>query len=251
MTVAGCGGVAIDVAVHEDLPHLVTGAADYVAALAAEAFASRGTFSVVLSGGSTPRPVYERLATLPTMDWPRVHVFFGDERCVPPDDSRSNYHMARAALLDRIAIPPTNVHRMRGEDMPDAAASAYAHEVRGALGADGRFDLVLLGLGDNGHTASLFPGLATVTEKSATVAASYVEVVGMWRITLTPPAINGSRNVAFLVAGAGKANMLKRVLQGPRQEIVLPAQAIRPDPGALIWIVDADAAARLQAAPEG
>jgi 6-phosphogluconolactonase len=137
---------------------------------------------------------------------------------------------------------------MHGKDVPDAAAIAYADELRVALGADARFDLVLLGLGDNGHTASLFPGLAAATEQLRTVTASYVEVVGMWRITLTPPAINAARHVAFLVAGADKADVLHRVLQGPRQPIVLPAQTIRPSAGALLWLVDAAAAGHLQAA---
>lgn len=249
ITVTGAGGTASDVAVHEDMPQLVAGAAAFVVASAAEAIAARGRFTLVLSGGATPRPVYERLAGTGGIDWARVHIFFGDERCVPPEDPRSNHHMARAALLDRVPIPPGNVHRMHGEDAPEAAAAAYAGELRNALGADGRFDLVLLGLGDNGHTASLFPGLAAVTEQVRTVMASYVEVMGMWRITLTPPAINAARHVAFLVAGAGKADVLHRVLQGPPQPIVLPAQAIRPDAGTLLWLVDAASAGHLQPDP--
>jgi 6-phosphogluconolactonase len=246
IAVAADGGAVFDVAVHADEAALVAGAAGHVIATAAAAIAARGCFNLVLAGGSTPRPVYERLATMPGIDWTRVHVFFGDERCVPPDDPRSNYHMSRATLLDRVAIPAANVHRIRGEDVPDDAAAAYAGELRDIPGADGRFDLVLLGLGDNGHTASLFPGLAAVTEPVRTVAACYVEVVAMWRITLTPPAINAARTVAFLVAGNGKADMLHRVLQGRRQPIVLPAQTIQPTDGALVWLVDAAAASRLQ-----
>jgi 6-phosphogluconolactonase len=248
IAVAGDGGAVFDVAVHEDAAALTVGAAAYVAARAAEAIAERGRFSLVLSGGSTPRPIYERLAETAGIDWARVDIFFGDERCVPPDDPRSNTHMARAAMLDRISIPPANIHRIRGEEAPDDAAVSYADELRRTLGGDGRFDLVLLGLGDNGHTASLFPGLAAVTEDVRPVAASYVEVMGMWRVTLTPPAINGARDVAFVVAGGGKAEVLHRVLQGPQQKIVLPAQAIRPTHGTLIWLVDAAAAADLRPA---
>ena len=223
---------------------MIAGAADFIAALAAEAIAARGRFTIALSGGNTPKPVYQRLASA-ALDWTRVHVFFGDERCVPPDDPRSNYHMARAALLDHVAIPAENVHRMRGEDPPEAAAEAYAADLRTALGEDGRLDLVLLGLGHDGHTASLFPGLAAVTETRRTVMACYVEFVGMWRLTLTPPTINAARRVAFLVAGADKAEVLHRVLQGPRQPVVLPAQAIRPTEQPALWLIDAAAAAKL------
>jgi 6-phosphogluconolactonase len=238
-----------DVTVHEDNAALVSGTAEYIAARATAAIAARGRATLVLSGGSTPGPIYERLATIGGIDWGRVHVFFSDERCVPPDDTRSNYHMARVTLLDRVAIPPANIHRIAGEDEPDDAAAAYADDLRRALGEDLRFDLVLLGLGDNGHTASLFPGLAAVTEAVRTVAASYVEVVEMWRITLTPPAINAARNVAFLVAGAAKANALHRVLQGRRQPLVVPAQAIQPTDGHLVWLIDAAAATSLKPAP--
>ena len=175
-----------------------------------------------------------------------MHVFFSDERCVPPRDTRSNYNMARAALLDHVAIPAENIHRMRGEDPPEAAAEAYAAELRNALGDDGRLDLVLLGLGQDAHTASLFPGLAAVTEKQRTVMASYVEFVGMWRLTLTPPTINAARRVAFLVSGADKAEIMRRVLQGPRQPVVLPAQAVRPAERPASWLIDAGAAAKLK-----
>jgi 6-phosphogluconolactonase len=231
--------------VFTDEASLIAGAADFIAASAMEAIASRGSFAVALSGGNTPKPVYQRLASA-AIDWARVHVFFSDERCVPPRDTRSNCHMAREALLDHVKIPAGNVHRMRGEDPPEAAAEAYAADLRNALGDDGRLDLVLLGLGQDAHTASLFPGLAAVTETERTVMASYVEYVGMWRLTLTPPAINAARRVAFLVAGADKAGVLHRVLKGPRQPVVLPAQSIRPAERPALWLTDAGAAARLK-----
>jgi len=237
-------GSLAEAIVYSDLSTLIAGAADFVAESAAEAIAARGSFNTALSGGNTPRPVYQRLASV-AIDWTRVHVFFGDERCVPPGDARSNYHMARAALLDHVAIPPENVHRMRGEDPPETAAEAYAVELRNALGDGGRLDLVLLGLGHDGHTASLFPGLAAVTETRRTVMAAYVEFVGMWRLTLTPPIINAARRVMFLVDGGDKAEVLHRVLQGLRQPVVLPAQAIRPSEGPALWLLDAAAAAKL------
>jgi 6-phosphogluconolactonase len=245
IAIAGPEGASAEAMVWADLAALVAGAADFIADEAKEAIGKRGLFSIAFSGGNTPKPVYVRLATMP-LDWRHVHVFFGDERCVPPDDPRSNYHMAKEALLDRVVIPPGNVHRMHGEDEPTAAAAAYAADIKTALGADGRFDLVLLGLGDNGHTASLFPGLAAITETERTVVACYVESVGMWRLTLTPPPINAARRVAFLVSGAGKAGMIRRVLQGPREPIVLPSQIVRPTERPALWLIDEAAAAKLE-----
>src|SRR5271157_2412464 len=234
-------GSVAEATVFADEAALIAGAADFIAASATEAIAARGSFAVALSGGNTPKPVYQRLASA-ALDWTRVHVFFSDERCVPPDDPRSNFDMARSALLDHVPIPAENLHRMRGEDVPDEAAESYAQELEDVLGEGGRLDLVLLGLGDNGHTASLFPGLAAVTETERTVVAAYVEVVAMWRLTLTRPAINAARLVAFLVSGEGKAEIVHRVLQGPPQPMVLPAQAIRPTERPALWLLDEAAA---------
>ena len=243
--IASPDGAVAEAQVFADAAALIAGGADFIAASASEAIAARGAFMIALSGGGTPKPVYRRLASA-TLDWTRVHVFFGDERCVPPDDPRSNFDMAKTALLDHVPIPARNLHRMRGEDVPDEAAEAYADELEEVLGEDGRLDLVLLGLGDNGHTASLFPGLAAVTETERTVAAAYVEVVGMWRLTLTPPAINAAGRAAFLVSGEGKAEIVHRVLQGPSQPVVLPAQAIRPTERPALWLMDEAAAAKLK-----
>ncbi len=245
--IASPDGAVAEAMVFADAAALTAGGADFIAASAAEAIAARGTFTIALSGGHTPKPVYQRLASA-ALDWSRVQVFFGDERCVPPDDPRSNFDMAKSALLDHVPIPAENLHRMHGEDVPDAAAEAYAAELRGVLGDGGRLDLVLLGLCDNGHAASLFPGLAAVTETRRTVMAAYVEVVAMWRLTLTPPAINAARRAAFLVSGAGKAEVVRRVLQGPLEPIVLPAQVIRPTERPALWLLDAAAAARLERA---
>lgn len=235
--------------IYADLDTLVAGAAELIADFAEKAIAGRGRFTIALAGGGTPKPVYARLATAEyagRIDWTKVQVFFGDERCVPPEDPQSNYHMARGALLDHVPIPAGNVHRMLGEQPPEQAAASYEAELRKCF-PDGGFDLILLGMGDNGHTASIFPGLPAITEASRWVLAQYVEVVAMWRLTLTPAAINAARNVAFLVSGAGKAEMLERVLQGPPDPTVLPSQVIRPAGGELHWLLDKPAAARLRA----
>lgn len=235
---------------YPDTESLVAGTADLIADLAVRSIAERGRFTIALAGGNTPRPVYERLASpryVERIDWSRVQIFFGDERCVPPEDPRSNYQMARAALCDHVPIPSGNIHRMQGEDAPEQAALAYESELRAHLLGD-RLDLVLLGMGDNGHTASIFPGLAAATETNRWVLAQYVEVMGMWRVTLTPPVINAARHVVFLAAGAGKAEMLQRVLQGPYDPVVLPSQIIRPTQGEMHWLVDQAAAARLASA---
>ena len=232
-----------------DRPSLMRAAAEHVVEVAAQA-TKRGRFTVALSGGSTPADLYTLLATEAVarrIDWSRVDVFWGDERCVPPEHKQSNYRMARETLLAKVAVPEANVHRIRGEDDPKRAAAVYEELLRRALGASG-FDLVLLGMGDNGHTASIFPGLPAVTESSRWVLAQYVEVVGMWRVTLTPAVINAANHVTFLVAGAEKAERLRDVLEGPEQIEVLPSQAIKPPSGALRWLVDAPAAARLQKA---
>jgi 6-phosphogluconolactonase len=238
-----------------DIGSLVAAAADFIADLAVRSVAERGRFTIALAGGNTPRPVYERLATpayADRIDWNKVEIFFGDERCVPPEDKRSNYQMARAALCDHVPIPAANIHRIHGEQAPEQAALEYEAELRAFFGADASgkapkdgFDLVLLGMGDNGHTASIFPGLAAVTETERWVMAQYVEVMGMWRVTLTPVVINAARHIAFLVSGADKAEMLQRVLEGPYDPVVLPAQIVRPVRGEVHWLLDQAAAARL------
>ena len=234
---------------------LAAEAAGLIAAEAAAAIADRGRFTLALSGGTTPRATYERLAAAPfctAIDWARVQIFYGDERCVPPDDPRSNHAMARAALLDHVPLPAANIHRMRGEDPPEQAAIAYTAALQACFGGDPDtgppaegFDLVLLGLGGNGHTASLFPGLPAVTERRRWVMAQYVEVAGMWRLTLTPVVLNAARRVVFLVAGRDKAAVLRRVLCGPPEPLVLPAQAISPASGGLLWLADRAAAAQM------
>jgi 6-phosphogluconolactonase len=244
-----------EVRVYPDAPSLARAAAQEFVRLATEAMADHGWFAVALSGGSTPRATHTLLAWAEfagQVDWSRVHVFWGDERCVPPDHPDSNYRMARETLLDHVPIPAGNAHRMRGEVEPQQAAAEYEDELRaffGPIGGEGqlpRFDLILLGLGEDGHTASLFPSTWPVHEGRRWVVAHYVEKLKAWRITMTPTLINAAANVVFLVAGAGKAEALHAVLEGPHQPDALPAQVVRPTRGRLLWLVDAAAAARLR-----
>jgi 6-phosphogluconolactonase len=246
---------------------LADAVARHIVARAAESISVTGRFTIALAGGSTPRAAYWRLATgdwqLATGDWRLVHILWGDERCVPPDDPRSNYRMAKEALLERVPIPAQQIHRIRGEDDPEKAAAEYERELRALLNsqqcahperseepalssAKGSLDLVLLGLGEDGHTASLFPGQAAVHEAARWVVAVHAPDATMWRITLTPALLNAARNVTFVVSGASKAVRLQQVLQGPFTPDVLPAQAIRPLQGRLTWMVDQAAAGRLQ-----
>jgi len=239
--------------VYPDSPSFIDGAADFIADLAAKSIAEHGRFTIALSGGGTPRPIYARLATADyrdRIDWSQVHIFFGDERCVPPDDVRSNYRMVRVALLDHAQrpLPPGNLHRIQGEIDPAQAALIYEQELQSLFrtSAFPTFDLICLGLGDNGHTASLFPGTAALRDQVRWVVPQYVEVMATWRVTFTAPLINAARHIAFLAEGAGKAEMLWRVLEGPYQPDVLPAQLIQPISGQLYWLIDAAAAAKLR-----
>ena len=214
---------------------------------AGDAIAARGCFTIALSGGSTPRAAYSRLASedlAGQVDWSRVYVFWGDERCVPPDDPQSNYRMAKETLLDRVPIPADQIHRIKGEDEPERAAAEYEQTLR-ALPTT-RLDLVLLGLGEDGHTASLFPGQPAVHETKRWVLAMPAPIGDMWRVTLTPAVLNQARNVTFVVSGASKSFRLAQVLEGPFDPDVLPAQAIRPQHGRLVWMLDQAAAGQLR-----
>src|SRR5882724_4582842 len=237
-----------DLAVLPSAAALADAAAGRFVAAAGDAIGSRGQFIVALSGGSTPRDTYLRLGTgalVSKVMWSRVQVLWGDERCVPPDDLESNYRMARETLLDRVPIPAANVRRIHGEDDPATAAEVYEAMLRALLRTPARIDLVLLGLGEDGHTASLFPGGAAVHERTRWVMAARASAASLWRITLTPAVINAAAEVLFLVSGGAKAGILRRVLEGPRRPQSLPAQAIAPTSGRVRWCVDAAAAADL------
>jgi len=236
------------VEVAPDAEALARLAAAHVAGRAAAAASARGRFSLALAGGSTPRRTYQLLAEPPhreAVPWDRVEVFFGDERCVPPGDPGSNHRMAREALLGRVPIPEGRIHRIRGEAPdPEAAAAEYEEELRAALGPGARLDLVLLGMGSDGHVASLFPGSDALGETSRLVRAVVAPVPPPRRITLTLPALAAAAEVAFLVAGADKAERVAEVLGG--LDPALPAARVRPA-GGVLWLLDAAAASRLPA----
>ena len=206
--------------------------------------------SVALAGGNTPRQVYELLATerfKNRVEWSQVHLFFGDERCVPPEHPDSNYAMAYEALISRVPIPAKNVHRIPGESNPNEGALEYENELRAFFAglAWPRFDLVLLGMGEDGHTASLFPDSAALKEMSRWVVATRNEQSRQERITLTVPVFNHARRIMVLVTGKKKAQRLKEVLRPEPGSEQLPVQAITPIKGMLEWLVDADAASLL------
>ncbi|MGA8097763.1 MAG: 6-phosphogluconolactonase, partial [Candidatus Cybelea sp.] len=213
------------------------------------AMADRGSFTVALAGGNTPRAAYELLSMEPLIDqisWSDVFIYFGDERCVPPTDEQSNYRMAQKAFLSSIPIPPENVHRIAGEIDPGHAANEYASLLRADLGNAPQFDLVLLGLGADGHTASLFPGSAPTIDDQALVRAVYSQSQMMWRVTVTPKVINLARTVAFAVEGPDKAVAVEAVYEGPLDPIKYPAQIVHPSSGRLVWLVDELAAGMLK-----
>jgi 6-phosphogluconolactonase len=273
MTTAPEAGYPGELRVYGDNEHLSGAAAELFVSAAAEAITARGRFRVALSGGSTPRRVYELLATdafKKRVDWEHLDIFWGDERCVPADDRDSNYRMTAEALLRRISVPAANIHRVPTEISPPArVAEAYEGEIRRSFGgppALPRFDLIYLGLGTNGHTASLFPHSPALKEASRLVLADFVaEVIPpqqaknrlagdpghAWRISMSAPLLNRGRTVAFLVAGREKAQVLREVLLGPREPDALPAQLIvledKVPEGKLLWLVDRAAAALMPA----
>jgi 6-phosphogluconolactonase len=233
--------------VYDSLEQLEEAAAKAMAVAAAAAVRERGTCFLVLSGGETPRGVYRRLATLPwrdRIDWAHIHLLFGDERIVPPDHPLSNYGMVKTELLSRGPIPAGNVHRVKGELKPDEAALLYENEVTGLFGGGAAsFDLALLGIGEDGHTASLFPGEAALLTPSRPI----ISVPGpkAWRVSMTAPLLNGAREIVFLVAGERKATIVRRILELKEPTAELPASLIRPRHGRPLWMLDREAAATL------
>lgn len=237
----------------DDLDALAHDAAEQFARLAREASEARGRFAVALSGGSTPRHFHGLLVASPfrqQIAWEQVQFWWGDERFVPYDDPQSNYRMARETLLDHLDISRDQVHPVPtplGD--PPAAAVAYEHEMRQAFGLaqdeQPRFDLILLGMGPDGHTASLFPHTGALAATARIVVANGVPQLQTTRITLTADAINAAANVSFLVAGDDKAHALKQVLEGPHDPETYPSQLIAPVDGTLTWFVDHAAAAQL------
>lgn len=238
--------------VFDDADTLTRAAAEEITESAEAAIASEGRFTIALSGGSTPRPVYRLLAEEPyrsRIRWDRVYVFWGDERHVPPGDPQSNFGMAHDELLSKVSLPPANIHRVRAEK-PDAERAAHEYEwtLRSLFNLDEgqvpRFDLVLMGLGPDGHTASLFPGSDAVRERTRLVVAPWVGAQSSFRVTMTLPVFNRAACALFVVSGEEKAEALRSVLEGDLQPDRFPAQGVRPDDGRLLYFVDR-AAARL------
>ncbi len=255
MSTATRAGNRGELRVYGDAEQLAQAAAELFVTLAAESIKARGRFRVALSGGSTPRRVYQLLASdefKRRVDWDRVDLFWGDERYVGADDRESNYRMTAEALLLHVPVPPANVHRVpTGISPPTTAASKYEEDIRQTFhdpSSVPQFDLIYLGLGTNGHTASLFPQSPALREQSRLVIADFVGEVNMWRITMTPPLLNRGRTVAFLVEGNQKAEVLGDVLLGTPDPERLPAQLIAPE-GKLLWMAD-EAAARLSSRAE-
>lgn len=235
-----------------DTEELYGKAAERFVKLAQRAVQDAGRFTVALSGGSTPRGLYALLATAEYREripWSQVHLFWGDERCVPPDHPESNYRTVAESLLSKIEIPESNVHRMAGEKEPKLAAAEYEAELKNffhlSAGALPRFDLILLGLGEDGHTASLFPGSDALTDAERLVAAVYVEKLKSHRLTLTLPVLNNAAQIIFLVAGESKSAILREVLRANPLSSNLPAAKVQPVNGQLTWLVTQDAGAVL------
>ena len=227
-------------------------AANRIVRLAHESIAAQGRFTIALSGGSTPRALYVLLASKEyraRIEWDRALVFWSDERCVPPHDADSNYHLAHETLLSKVPVPSGSVHRVMGEADPEHAAMLYEQIIRREVpSADDipAFDLILLGMGLDGHTASLFPGTMALRETHRLVAANYVPQLNAHRITFTMPLVNAAANAMFLVAGGDKADALRAVLEGEFQPDALPAQMVRPGSGQLAWLIDRAAGAQIR-----
>lgn len=241
------------VSVHQSTEELELSAAEEIAAIIREAISKRGVAFIALSGGETPRNVYGRLGREPLssqVDWSRVHLFFSDERAVPPTDPQSNFGMVNRELISQIDIPRQNVHRIVGELAPERAAEEYERDINQVMTArDARFDLVLLGLGEDGHTASLFPGSAVLNEHASLVRSAFIPHLYSRRLTLTLRCINNAREIMFLVTGSRKSVMVQRVLRAPAPTKELPATLVRPVDGKLLWMLNGEAAAEIS--PKG
>ena len=219
--------------------NFVPDAAKFILQQARAALAERGQFRIALSGGNTPRPVYTELARIGRdLTWDRVFFTFGDERCVPPTEEESNFRMARESLFIPAAVPENSIARMRGEIDPQIAAQEYEDglDLRAAQRGEMiyRHDLILLGMGDDGHTASLFPGTAALQEKTRTVVANFVPKLNVWRITFTFPLIGQARHICFLANANKNRELLEKVLEGDRQ---YPAAQVEAADGGLTWIL--------------
>ncbi len=237
-----------EIRVFDDSPQLAEYTAIEFERSSCQASSSNRDFSVALSGGSTPALFFQHLS-VKKVDWERVHLYWGDERCVPPDHAESNYLMTRRMLLDEAGVPERNVHRIRGEAPPGEEAARYAEEIRRTvdIGENDlpRFDWIILGLGTDGHTASIFPGFELRPEPGNVCAVAAHPESGQERITLTLPVINNARRVTFLAAGVSKAPVVEAILNRTGRYLDFPASRVNPRQGALEWFLDTDAAGKL------
>jgi 6-phosphogluconolactonase len=233
-----------EVQVHSDAHAAARAGAEAFAAAARAAVEARGRFSVALAGGTAPREMYSLLAEDERIPWEGVHLFWGDERCVPPHHPRSNFGMAYDAFIRHVPIPAENVHRMRGELPAEEGAARYREELAAFFGPGvPRFDVVHLGLGPDAHTCSLFPFDGLLRERELTVAPALMRELGEPRVTITFPVVNAAARVEMFVVGGAKADVVRKVLRGPLDPFRLPAQLVRPNDGEYVWVVDRAAAA--------
>lgn len=241
----------MSIATYPDSDILSRQAAQYTVRLANESIVTHGRFIIALSGGSTPKKIYKLLVSEPyrsQVEWTLVEVFWGDERCVPPDNAESNFRMAQEELLSKLPIPASQIHRMPAEQADhEAASQAYAVEIQRTFGTDGvpSFDLIQLGMGPEGHTASLFPHQAALHEQRRLVMPVTTPKPPPERLTFTPPLLNAARHVLFMVTGAEKADAVRAVLEGEYQPDEYPAQVVRPTHGEVTWMLDTGAAGKL------
>jgi 6-phosphogluconolactonase len=242
----------MDVTIFPDGGQLSVAAAEYIVRVAQESIATHGRFTLALSGGSTPRKLYAMLADEPyrgQIDWALVEIFWSDERCVPADDAESNYHLAQEVMLSKLPIAASQIHRVPADE-PDreAASLAYTKEMQRVFGTDGipQFDLIQLGMGPEGHTASLFPHQASLTEQQRLIMSVTVPKPPPPRLTFTPPLLNAAIHILFLVTGPDKSEAVQAVLEGPKQPEEYPAQIVQPSDGEVTWMLDKAAAALLR-----
>lgn len=240
----------VQVRVFQDGESLSRAAAEFIVAAAKQAVAEKGRCAVALSGGSTPKRLYSLLGSQPyreTVPWPQVHVFWSDERCVPPDHIASNFKLASDAFLSKIPLPAANIHRIRGEEGPGKAARSYEEDLKSFFGSGvPSFDLVLLGAGEDGHTASLFPGSPALEERERISLPVYLERPQYDRVTLTLPVLNHALQVIFLATGRAKSEVVSAILEENNPQR-FPAGLVRPQNGAISWFLDREAAMQVRA----
>src|SRR5947199_8026198 len=240
------------IAIYDDKHTLSQHAAEYIMRIANESIDLHGHFTIALTGGTTPGEVYSLIGSEPfrsQIDWQLVHIFWGDERCVPHNSPESNFYLAQEALLQKISIPESQIHPMPADQLNrDAASQAYTIEMQNTFGTDGipSFDLIHLGMGPEGHTASLFPHQASLHEKHRLIMPVSVPKPPPDRLTFTPPLLNAARNVLFLVTGSEKADALHAVLEGEYQPDEYPAQIVHPTNGEVVWMLDKAVAQKIQ-----